>query len=597
MLLMKKISFLFLTILISACAIDVTKKENFDETKYISSISEKYVGLETNNSYQWLGIPYAEPPQGSLRWKAPRALTNQDKIVKALKFSDSCPQVPSISLDRGGKGKFTGSEDCLYLNIFTPKKISLDKKLPVMFWIHGGGNTSGEAASYDFSKLASAHELVIVSINYRLGFLGWFYHPSFAATSNNLEDKSGNFGTLDQIMALRWVKENIEDFGGDKNNVTIFGESAGGHNVFALLSSSLAEGLFHKAISQSGATNTFDLEEASRFFDNKDSSLLTSSKEVVSRLLVASGSSNDLFEANIAQESMNEFKLFEQMQEIGLNEIFKVYKNIENSKQSGKKMIPRVLSDGHVLPKRGMQFSRKSFYNDVPVIFGTNRDETKLFAAMESDYSTSLFNRLVIIRNQEMYDLTAEYASNNWKISAVDNPARDMITSGKKNVYAYRFDWDEQGKLLWMDFSKIFGAAHAMEIPFITGTMKLLGIEQFMFNEENLPDAIRLSIAMQSYWAEFAYTGNPGRGRDNNLPKWNSWSTSGDKFLIFDSQNDQGIVMSNFELKRIDEFKRLYGDSRIKKDKTKCKFLKNLVQNAYEKDAISFYNEKCLQGE
>ena len=597
MLLMKKISFLFLTILISACAIDVTKKENFDETKYISSISEKYVGLETNNSYQWLGIPYAEPPQGSLRWKAPRAVTNQDKIVKALKFSDSCPQVPSISLDRGGKGKFTGSEDCLYLNIFTPKKISLDKKLPVMFWIHGGGNTSGEAASYDFSKLASAHELVIVSINYRLGFLGWFYHPSFAATSNNLEDKSGNFGTLDQIMALRWVKENIEDFGGDKNNVTIFGESAGGHNVFALLSSPLAEGLFHKAISQSGATNTFDLEEASRFFDNKDSSLLTSSKEVVSRLLVASGSSNDLFEANIAQESMNEFKLFEQMQEIGLNEIFKVYKNIENSKQSGKKMIPRVLSDGHVLPKRGMQFSRKSFYNDVPVIFGTNRDETKLFAAMESDYSTSLFNRLVIIRNQEMYDLTAEYASNNWKISAVDNPARDMITSGKKNVYAYRFDWDEQGKLLWMDFSKIFGAAHAMEIPFITGTMKLLGIEQFMFNEENLPDAIRLSIAMQSYWAEFAYTGNPGRGRDNNLPKWNSWSTSGDKFLIFDSQNDQGIVMSNFELKRIDEFKRLYGDSRIKKDKTKCKFLKNLVQNAYEKDAISFYNEKCLQGE
>jgi para-nitrobenzyl esterase len=233
----------------------------------------------------------------------------------------------------------------------------------------------------------------------------------------------------------------------------------------------------------------------------------------------------------------------------------------------------------------------------VPVIFGTNRDETKLFAAMESDYSTSLFNRLIVVRNQEMYDLTAEYASNNWKISAVDNPARDMIASGKKDVFAYRFDWDEQGKLLWMDFSKIFGAAHAMEIPFITGTMKLLGIERFMFNDENLPDAIRLSIAMQSYWAEFAYTGDPGKGRDNNLPKWNSWSNSGEKFLILDSQNDQGVIMRNFELKRIDEFKRLYADSRIKKDKTKCKFLNNLVQNAHEKDAISFYNEKCLHGE
>ncbi len=594
---MKKISFLFLVVFISACAIDATKKENFEETKLISSISDKYVGIELNNSYQWLGIPYAEPPLGSLRWKAPRALEIQKKKINALKFSDSCPQVPSISLDRGGKGEYTGSEDCLYLNIFTPKKLSSDKKLPVMFWIHGGGNTSGEAASYDFSKLASTHELVIVSINYRLGFLGWFYHPSFAATSNNLEDKSGNFGTLDQIMALKWVNENIRYFGGDKNNITVFGESAGGHNVFSLLSSPLAKGLFHKAISQSGATNTFDLKEASKFYDTKESSLLTSSKEIVSRLLVASESSNDLFEAKIAQESMNEFKLFEQMQDIDLSEIFKVYKKIESSKQPGKKMIPRVFSDGHVLPKRGMKFSRKSFYNDVPVIFGTNRDETKLFAAMESDYSTSLFNRLVIIRNQEMYDLTAEYASNNWKISAVDNPARDMVNSGKKDVFTYRFDWDDQGKLLWMDFSKIFGAAHAMEIPFVTGTMKLLGIERFMFNNENLPDAIRLSIAMQSYWAQFAYTGDPGKGRDNNLPRWNSWSNSGDKFLILDSQDDQGIVMSDFELKRIDEFKRLYSDSRIKKDKTKCKFLNNLVQNAYEKEAISFYNEKCLQGE
>ena len=119
---MKKISFLFIIILISACAIDATKKENLDETKLISSISGKYVGIELKNSYQWLGIPYAEPPQGSLRWKAPRALSKQKEIVKAFKFSDVCPQVPSISLDRGGKGEYTGSEDCLYLNVFTPKK-------------------------------------------------------------------------------------------------------------------------------------------------------------------------------------------------------------------------------------------------------------------------------------------------------------------------------------------------------------------------------------------------------------------------------------------------------------------------------------------
>ena len=594
---MKNSLVVLLVLYFTACALQTNDKSSEKSEKFAFSFSEKYIGLEKNRTFQWLGIPYAQAPMGSLRWKAPRSLENENDQVKAIEFSNPCPQVESISIDKKGEGEFLGSEDCLFLNIFAPKNISSDKKLPVMFWIHGGGNTSGEAGSYDFSKLAAAHDLVIVSINYRLGFLGWFYHPSFAATSNDQGDKSGNFGTLDQIMALKWVRKNIEDFGGDKNNVTIFGESAGGHNVFALLSSPLAKGLFHKAISQSGATNSFNKKEASKFFDNKESSLLTSSKEVISKLLVASGKSKDSFEANIAQESMNEFKLMEEMQIIELSEIFKVYKEIENSKQAGKKMIPRVLSDGYVLPKRGLKYNKKSYYNDVPVIFGTNRDETKLFAAMQSDYSTSVLNRLVIIRNQEMYDLTANYASNNWKISAVDNPARAMISSGKQDVFAYRFDWDEQGKLLWMDFSKIFGAAHVMEIPFITGTMKLLGIERFMFNNENLPDAIRLSIAMQSYWAEFAYNGSPGKGRDNSLPAWSSWSTSGDKIMILDSENDQGIVMKDFELNRLDEFKRLYADSRIKKEKTKCRFLKNLVENAYEKNAIAFYNDKCLQGE
>ena len=594
---MKNSLVVLLVLFFTACALQTNEKSSEKSEKFAFSFSEKFIGLEKNRTFQWLGIPYAQAPMGSLRWKAPRSLENENDQVKAIEFSNPCPQVESISIDKKGEGEFLGSEDCLFLNIFAPKNISSDNKLPVMFWIHGGGNTSGEAGSYDFSKLAAAHDLVIVSINYRLGFLGWFYHPSFAATSNDQGDKSGNFGTLDQIMALKWVRKNIEDFGGDKNNVTIFGESAGGHNVFALLSSPLAKGLFHKAISQSGATNSFNTKEASKFFDNKESSLLTSSKEVISKLLVASGKSKDSFEANIAQESMNEFKLMEEMQSIELSEIFKVYKEIENSKQAGKKMIPRVLSDGYVLPKRGLKYNKKSYYNDVPVIFGTNRDETKLFAAMQSDYSTSLLNRLVIIRNQEMYDLTANYASNNWKISAVDNPARAMISSGKQDVFAYRFDWDEQGKLLWMDFSKIFGAAHVMEIPFITGTMKLLGIERFMFNNENLPDAIRLSIAMQSYWAEFAYNGSPGKGRDNSLPVWSSWSTSGDKIMILDSENDQGIVMKDFELNRLDEFKRLYADSRIKKEKTKCRFLKNLVENAYEKNAIAFYNDKCLQGE
>ena len=134
-----------------------------------------------------------------------------------------------------------------------------------MFWIHGGGNTSGIKDYYDFSELIRRHQVLVVTINYRLGPMGWFTHPAIQGLQNGL-DKTSNFGTLDIIEALKWVQKNIQNFGGDPNNITIFGESAGGHNVLSLLASPLSEGLFHKAISQSGYTTTFTKEEASRIF-------------------------------------------------------------------------------------------------------------------------------------------------------------------------------------------------------------------------------------------------------------------------------------------------------------------------------------------
>ena len=170
---MKNSLVVLLVLYFTACALQTNDKSS-EKEKFAFSFSEKYIGLEKNRTFQWLGIPYAQAPVGSLRWKAPRSLENENDQVKAIEFSNPCPQVESISIDKKGEGEFLGSEDCLFLNIFAPKNISSDKKLPVMFWIHGGGNTSGEAGSYDFSKLAAAHDLVIVSINYRLGFLGWF---------------------------------------------------------------------------------------------------------------------------------------------------------------------------------------------------------------------------------------------------------------------------------------------------------------------------------------------------------------------------------------------------------------------------------------
>ena len=182
-----------------------------------------------------------------------------------------------------GEGILTGSEDCLYLDIKTPKKKS-SELLPVMFWIHGGGNTSGLKDLYDYSTMVNRHDVIVVTINYRLGAFGWFTHPSIQGNQEGL-DKASNFGTLDIIQALKWVNENIELFGGDSNNITIFGESAGGHNVLSLMVAPQAKGLFQKAISQSGYTTSTSTKKAFAIEDHT-LHLITQAMRLLKGLLI-----------------------------------------------------------------------------------------------------------------------------------------------------------------------------------------------------------------------------------------------------------------------------------------------------------------------
>ena len=200
------------------------------EVKTSSGISSSYSNSGISN---WDDIPYAKPPIGNLRWKAPRVITNSENLLFP-KDNNFCVQRPSGMGGSEGEGHFSGTEDCLYLDIKAPKNSS-EKQLPVMFWIHGGGNTSGLKDLYDFSKMVKRHDVIVVSINYRLGPFGWFTHPAIQGSQSGL-DKTSNFGTLDIIEALKWVQSNISLFGGDPKNVTIFGESAGGHNVYLLRS-------------------------------------------------------------------------------------------------------------------------------------------------------------------------------------------------------------------------------------------------------------------------------------------------------------------------------------------------------------------------
>ena len=265
-----------------------------DELKIITSsgIAEGYL---KNKIIKWDDIPYAEPPINELRWKAPRKISQRSNLIEP-KDNNFCIQRTS---SLGGSSQFSdelisGNEDCLYLDIYAPSKKS-EVLLPVMFWIHGGGNTSGLKDLYDFTQLVKKHDVIVVTINYRLGPLGWFTHPAIQGLQDGL-DKASNFGTLDIIAALEWVNENINLFGGDPRNITIFGESAGGHNVLSLLVSKQAKGLFHKAISMSGYTESISIEDAYKQKNQSPTSNYSSwevVKKIINCLLYTSPSPRD----------------------------------------------------------------------------------------------------------------------------------------------------------------------------------------------------------------------------------------------------------------------------------------------------------------
>ena len=198
-------------------------------------------GLETESGLEFRGVPFAAAPTGELRWKPPQAVAPWTGVRDAVTYSPVCPQAPPSPNGQ--------SEDCLYLNVTVPERATTSSKLPVIVWIHGGGFELGEGADYEAPDL-SAKGAIVVTINYRLGLLGFLAHPALAEKPGGA---SGNYGLMDQQEALRWVQRNIAQFGGNPGAVTIAGQSAGGLSVFQQLVSPGAKGLFHRAVAQSGA--------------------------------------------------------------------------------------------------------------------------------------------------------------------------------------------------------------------------------------------------------------------------------------------------------------------------------------------------------
>jgi para-nitrobenzyl esterase len=506
---------------------------------FVSTSSGKVQGYLENKVMNYDDIPYAKPPVGDLRWKAPREILDSERVIKN-KDNNFCIQEPSSMGGAPGEGILAGTEDCLYLDIKTPKNKS-SELLPVMFWIHGGGNTSGLKDLYDYSTMVNRHDVIVVTINYRLGAFGWFTHPSIQGNQQGL-DKASNFGTLDIIQALKWVNKNIELFGGDSNNITIFGESAGGHNVLSLMVSPKAKGLFNKAISQSGYTTSTSTAEAFAI-DETHPTFNHTSNEVVKRLVDN-------------HESLSSEDLYKRLLGLSAEEFFSEYSDKSNLE------VPLLTNDGIVIPLEGLEkaLSNSSHVSDVPFMAGSNRDEVKLWIGtaeyfVKLDYSffgSILGIPRVILKDEDAFEAFNYYRSEAWKVRGVIEPISSLNKVGSKNTYAYKFDWDDHRRFIVADFKKLIGASHGTEISLITGNNKLVEGYGFLIYPAG-PSKRFISKNMMLFWSNFAKDGKPGVS--TNGINWDLYNHSeGYKnFMILDNKKNMKVKNSDTTYKSLVE--------------------------------------------
>ncbi|MFC1889980.1 carboxylesterase/lipase family protein, partial [Thermodesulfobacteriota bacterium] len=483
---------------------------------------------DESDTWAWKGIPYARPPVDGLRWKAPQDPDPWMETFEAESFGEVCTQYFPF-------GDFIyGCEDCLYLNLWRPR--TSERDLPVYFWIHGGGSSigSGSLPDYRGMNLAGRKNMVVVTINYRLGPMGWFSHPALRSGARGAAlDDSGNYGTMDMIKALSWVRDNIEAFGGDPERVTIGGESAGGRNVQSLLISPLAENLFHGAVSESGGASTISFEAGE-----------LSARRVIKELLVLDGIAADEEEAEAYLNQMTDVEVEAYLRAQSSDRLLSRY----IPWAFGMISFPNIFRDGTVIEETGFDTLEAGTYpNKVPVILGSNKEEKKLFMAADPYFECK----------PELYQIVATYGSDAWKASGVDSVAKRLrMHPDQPDVYAYQFLWGAGGDVgesqIPDPWGFKLGACHTLEIPFFFGNNIVnVAMQLLVFTRQNRPGRETLTDAMMSYLAGFVHTGNPNAsGRD--LPTWGTWTNdeAGPKCVLFNVDGDQAldVRMSTVEL-------------------------------------------------
>ena len=440
------------------------------------------------------GIPFAAPPVGDARWKPPMPPAKWEGVRPATGFGDICPQGPGLA-QMTGEDLPTLSEDCLFLNVWSTAA-GTDANQPVMVWIHGGGLSLGwsHQALYDGVNLAK-RGVVLVSINYRLGALGFLAHPLLSAESGT----SGNYGLLDQIAALTWVQRNIAAFGGDPGNVTIFGESAGGTSVQALLASPHSKGLFHRAIVQSA--------------------WLTDSNYAALNEGSPAGSSAEERGAAWAAAQFPEADSLKALRAVDMD-------TMNTAQQAGFGV--HVTIDGDFMPDHVLTVFATGRQMDVPVMAGTNTDEGTMFVGMlpfdtVADYeagtkaglgehAATVLALYPATDAASLFQAKNQFITDTWFVWGTRN-----MLAGMANVPSAAWQYHFSRRSI---ANPMMGAAHAAEIAYafdnLTGPAAGNGTDQ------------ALADAMIRYWVQFAATGDPNV---DGLPAWPAYDAVSDQHL------------------------------------------------------------------
>jgi para-nitrobenzyl esterase len=461
-------------------------------------------GTAADGIRSFKGIPFAAPPVGELRWKAPQPVVPWQGVRQCDAYGPECPQSPYPAGSMYASPPQKQSEDCLYLNVWTAGKAG--EKRPVMVWIHGGALTRGSGANRTYNGTAFARKgVVLVTINYRLGPLGYLAHPELTAESP--QHSSGNYGVLDQLAALKWVQRNIAAFGGDAKNVTIFGESAGSWSVNALVATPLARGLFHRAIGESGGWF------GPMAYLKEDRPRLTAAEKVGEAFAKAAGADS-----------------LKVLRSVPAEKIIDIF----NNDPEGRKFRTSPNVDGWVLPDEIRNIFAQGKQNDVPVIVGSNANEMTTLTAPATVPKTidAYRKRVEPLYGEATREFDAIYPvkSDADVASAYLDSLRDvtftlpmrswarMTSTGRSKAYLYFFS-----RVPPNPNSKYLGAYHAAEIAYVFNN---LNPQNAMLQETDR----KLSETMSAYWVNFAKTGDPnGKG----LPKWAPYNLSDEPYMDF----------------------------------------------------------------